>query len=58
MNDKEIHNLTSPITRNGYLLFHSSRGDSSSAYSASVFFRIYALTQSELNNLKGGRHPQ
>ena len=54
MEDKEIHNLTSPITRSGSLLFHSSRGDSDSDDSASVFFRIYALTAAEKNNLVGG----
>lgn len=54
MEDKEIQNLDSPITRNGSLLFHASRGDSESDDSASVFFRIYALTVTELNNLIGG----
>lgn len=44
MEDREIQNLDSPITRSGSLLFHKSEG-----LGGSVFFRIYALTTAELN---------
>lgn len=50
-----LNSLVSPITRGGSLLFHLSRGNRRKKDEcASVFFRIYALTQAELTKLKNG----
>ncbi len=54
MEDKEIQNAEHPITSNNFLVFHQSRGDKDDDYSASVFFRVFALTQPELTKLNGG----
>lgn len=59
MEAQGLNDLSSPITRNGSLLFHLSRGNRRKrGESASVFFRIYALTQTELGKLQNGKQAE
>ncbi|MDE6387014.1 MAG: hypothetical protein K2L82_04290 [Lachnospiraceae bacterium] len=59
MEAQGLNSLVSPIKRGGSYLFHISRGNRrKKRESASLFFRIYALTQAELTKLQNGQQAE
>lgn len=59
MEAQGLNSLLSPIKRGGSCLFHISRGNRrKERESASLFFRIYALTQAELTKLQNGQQAE